>query len=137
VRWQVLRTPLAGQLALAAAVGGGCAAAAAVRSSWGAWAIAPPLLGMAAAARSEARARNALVVPRALAVLGCVALALRWVAPPGAVLVGLFALGGLCAALPGAVARGAGEMERPVASSLAWSALALGAGAGLALSALA
>ena len=137
LRWQVLRTPLAGQLALAAAVGGGCAAAAAVRSSWGAWAIAPPLLGMAAAARSEARARNALVTPRVLATLGCVALALRWVAPPGAVLVGLFVLGGFCAALPGAVARGAGEMERPVASSLAWSALALGAGAGLALSALA
>ncbi|HKC58822.1 MAG TPA: hypothetical protein VKB92_01945 [Myxococcales bacterium] len=137
VRLQVLRTPLAGHLALAAAVGGGCAAAAAVRSSWGLWAVLPPLLGMAAAARGEAAARNALVVPRALAVIGGVGLVLRQVAPPAAIGVGLFALGGLCAALPGAVARGAGEMERPVASSLAWSALALGAGAGLACSALA
>ena len=53
------------------------------------------------------------------------------------VAVGLFALGGFCAALPGAAARGAGEMERPIASSLAWTALALGAGVGLACSALA
>ncbi|TMB08525.1 MAG: hypothetical protein E6J64_01550 [Deltaproteobacteria bacterium] len=137
VRLQVLRAPLAGQLALLAAVGGGCAAAAAVRSSWGWWSLLPPSLGMAAAARSEAAARNALIVPRALAVLGALALALRQVAPPAAVAVGLFALGGLCAALPGAAARGAGEMERPVASSLAWTALALGAGVGLACSALA
>jgi len=137
VRLQVLRTPLAGQLALLAAAGGGCAAAAAVRSSWGWWSLLPPVLGMAVAARSEASARNALVVPRALAVLGAAALALRQVAPPAAVAVGLFALGGFCAALPGAAARGAGEMERPVASSLAWTALALGAGVGLACSALA
>jgi hypothetical protein len=137
VRLRILRTPLAGQLALAAAVGGGCAAAAAVRSSWGLWAVLPPLLGMAAAARGEAASRNALVVPRVLALLGGTALALRQFAPPAAVGAGLFALGGLCAAVPGAVARGAGEMERAVASSLAWSALSLGAGAGLACSALA
>jgi hypothetical protein len=92
---------------------------------------------MALAARSEASARNALVVPRTLAVLGAAALALRQVAPPAAVAVGLFALGGFCSALPGAAARGAGEMERPVASSLAWTALAVGAGVGLACSALA
>jgi hypothetical protein len=137
VRLQILRTPLVGQLALLAAAGGGCAAAAAVRSSWGWWAVLPPLLGMAAAARGEAAARNALIVPRLLAGLGVVALALRQVAPPAAIGAGLFVLGGLCAALPGAVALGAGEMERPVASSLAWSALALGAGVGLACSALA
>ena len=136
VRFQVLRTPLAGQLALLAAVGGGCAAAAAVRSSWGWWSLLPPILGMAAAARTEAAARNALVVPRALALVGALALALRHAAPPAAVAVGLFALGGFCAALPGAAARGAGEMERPLASSLAFSALALGAGVGLACSAL-
>ena len=137
LRLQILRTPLARQLALVAAAGGGCAAAAAVRSSWGWWAVLPPLLGMAVAARAEAAARNALVIPRLLAAAGVLALALRLVAPPAAVGVGLFALGGLCAALPGAVARAAGEMERAVASSLAWSALALGAGVGLACSALA
>jgi hypothetical protein len=92
---------------------------------------------MAAAARAEGAARNALIVPRALAVFGAVALALRHFAPPAAVGLGLFALGGLCAALPAAVARAAGEMERPLASSLAWSALALGAGIGLACSAAA
>ena len=137
MRLQILRTPLAGQLALAAAAGSGCAAAAAVRSSWGLWAVLPPILGMAAAARGEAAARNALVVPRVLALMGGAALVLRQFAPPAAVGAGLFALGGLCAAVPGAAARGAGEMERAVASSLAWSALAVGAGAGLACSALA
>jgi len=137
VRLQILRTPLAGHLALAAAAGGACAAAAAVRSSWGLWAALPPLLGMVAAARGESAARNALVVPRALAAMAAASLVLRLFAPPAAVGVGLFALGGLCAALPGAVARDAGEMERAVASSLAFSALALGAGAGLACSALA
>jgi len=136
-RLRISRTPLAAQLALAAAAGGGMAAAGAVRSSWGLWAVLPPLLGMAAAARAEAVARNALVVPRVLALAGAAALVLRQFAPPAAALAGLFALGGLCAALPGAVARRAGEMERAVASSLAWSALALGAGAGLACSALA
>jgi hypothetical protein len=137
VRWRALCTPLAGQLALLAVAGGAFAAAAAVRSKWGWWAIAAPLLGMAAAARAEVAARNALVVPRALFALGAVALGLRYVAPPAAVALGLFALGGFCSALPGAVARGAGEMERPVASSWSWSALALGAGIGLAWSGLA
>ncbi|HYV66433.1 MAG TPA: hypothetical protein VE964_09335, partial [Myxococcales bacterium] len=90
-----------------------------------------------AAARGEAAARNAPIVPWALVAIGAAALALRQVAPPAAALAGLFALGGLCSAVPGAVARGAGEMERPVASSLAFSALAWGAGVGLACSALA
>jgi hypothetical protein len=137
LRLRVLKTPLAAQLALLALAAGGCAAAASVRSSWGLWAALPPLLGMAAAARAEGAAGNALIVPRGIAVLGAVALALRQFAPPAAVGLGLFALGGLCAALPAAVARAAGEMERPVASSLAWSALALGAGIGLACSAAA
>ena len=97
--------------------------------------IAAPLLGMATAARAEVVARNALVVPRVLAAIALVACALRWVAPTAAIAAGLFALGAFCAAIPGAVARGAGEMERPVASSLGFSALALGAGAGLAWSA--
>ena len=135
MRWRVLRTPLGGQLALLAAAGAGLAAPAAVRSTWGWWAVAAPLLGMAAAARAEIAARNALIVPRSLFALGAVALALRSVAPPAAMAIGLFVLGGFCSALPAAVARGAGEMERPMASSWAWSALALGAGVGLAWSA--
>jgi len=134
LRWQVLRSPLAAQLTVLAAAGGALAAAAAARSrAW--WMIAAPLLGMATAARAEVVARNALVVPRVLAAIALVACALRWVAPTAAIAAGLFALGAFCAAIPGAVARGAGEMERPVASSLGFSALALGAGAGLAWSA--
>ena len=45
----------------------------------------------------------------------------------------LLALGALFVAIPASVARGAGEMERPVASSLAWSALGLGAAVGAVL----
>jgi hypothetical protein len=135
IRLRVFRAPLPGQLALLVAAGSGLGAAAAVRSTWGWWAVAPPLLGMAAAARVESGAPNALVVPRALFVLGGAALALRFVAPPAAAGIGLFVLGGFCSAGPSAVARGAGEMDRPVASSWAWSALALGAGLGLAWSA--
>jgi hypothetical protein len=133
LRFQVLRTPLAAQLALLTASGGALAAAASARSR-GWWMFAPPLFGMAAAARAEAAARNALVVPRVLALVACIAFALRWVAPSGAIVLGLFTLGAFCSAVPGAVARGAGEMERPVASSFGFSALALGAGAGLAWS---
>jgi len=137
MRWRVLRTALGGQLALLAGAGAGLAAAAAVRSTWGWWAVAVPLLGMAAAARAEVAARNALVVPRVLFVLGALAAVLRSIAPPAAVALGLFVLGAFCSVVPAAVARGAGEMERPIASSWAWSALALGAGVGLAWSALA
>jgi hypothetical protein len=134
VRLEVLRTPHAGQIALLAAFGGALAAAAGARSR-GWWMLAAPLLGMAAAARGEAVARNALVVPRVLALVACAAFALRWIAPSVAIALGLFTLGAFCSAIPGAVARGAGEMERPVASSLGFSALALGAGLGLAWSA--
>src|SRR5262245_35232844 len=94
VRLQVLRTPLAGRLALLAAAGGGCAAAAAVRSSWGVWALVPPLLGMAAAARGEAAARNAPIVPWALVAIGAAALARQ----------GRRRRRDLCSAVPGAVA---------------------------------
>jgi hypothetical protein len=45
--------------------------------------------------------------------------------------LGPLALGAAATLLPASVARGAGEMERPVASSLAWMALALGAGLAL------
>jgi hypothetical protein len=36
-------------------------------------------------------------------------------------------MGAIFAAIPAAVARGAGELERPLVSSLAWSALIAGA----------
>jgi hypothetical protein len=84
-----------------------------------------PLAGMAIAARADPHLPNAIVLPRAalaVAVLG-------WFAPP----LRLLALGALFAAVPASVARGAGEMERPVASSLAWSALAAGAAVGAVL----
>src|SRR5204862_4067385 len=91
---------------------------------YGTWtALLLPLLGMAAAARADPHLKNAVVLPRAvlaLAVLG-------WVLPP----LRLLAAGALFAAIPASVARGAGELERPIASSLAWSALAAGAAVGV------
>ncbi len=138
IRLRVLRTPLAAQLAAFTALAAGFAAAASVRfAAWRWVAFVPPLAGMAAAARSESFARNALVVPRALAAVGAAALALRWVSPAASAAVALLTLGALCSAIPAAVARGSGEMERPVAASIAWSALAAGAGVGLACSAAA
>ena len=135
LRATVLRTPLAAQVSLVALAAGGLSAAASVRSGLGWLALLPPLAGMFAAARLEPAMRNALIVPRALAALSGAALALRfWSAPAGGAL-GLFVLGACCSALPAAVARGSGEMERPVASSLAWSALAAGATLGLACAA--
>ncbi len=84
-----------------------------------------PLLGMAIAARLDPLLPNAVVLPRAAAALAAVGL----FAPP----LRLVAIGALFAAIPAAVARGAGEMERPLASSLAWSALAAGAAIGAVL----
>jgi hypothetical protein len=92
---------------------------------------------MMIAARAEPAARNAVVVPAATAALAACAAALRWSGflPAAAGLLALAALGAAATALPAAVARGAGEMERPVVSSLAWSALALGAGLACAVAA--
>jgi hypothetical protein len=84
-----------------------------------------PLVGMALAARFESYTPNAVMFPRI--VLGVAALGL--LLPP----VRLLALGALFATLPASVARGAGEMERPLASSLAWSAMTLGAAVGAVL----
>jgi len=84
-----------------------------------------PLAGMAISARAEPHMPNAVLLPRI--ALGAAAAGLF---VPG---LGLLAMGVLFAALPASVARGAGEMERPVASSLAWSALALGAAVGAVL----
>ena len=98
------------------------------------WLVAAlPLAGMAVAARLEERARNAVLLPRGLLALAALSFALR---AHGGDLLSLFVLGGAAAALPAAVARGAGEMDRPLASSLAWMALALGAGAGACVAAL-
>ncbi len=88
---------------------------------------ASPLAGMALAARFERISANAIVLPQAalaLAILGW-SLAIWPIAMLG--------LGVLFAAIPAAVARGAGEMERPIASSLAWSALIAGAAVGAVL----
>lgn len=84
-----------------------------------------PLLGMVIAARADPHLPNAVILPRAAVVAA--ALGLLW---PH---LRLLALGALFAALPAAVARGAGEMERPLASSLAWSFLAAGAAVGAVL----
>ncbi|HWE25178.1 MAG TPA: hypothetical protein VG496_14660, partial [Myxococcales bacterium] len=70
MRLQVLRTPLAGRVALLALVAAAFGSAAAARSRTF-WMVAAPLAGMAVAARAEAVARNALVVPRLLAALAC------------------------------------------------------------------
>jgi hypothetical protein len=91
-----------------------------------AWAaLLLPLAGMAIAARLEPLLPNAVILPRAALVAA--ALGLIW--PP----LRLLAIGALFAAIPASVARGAGEMERPIASSLAWSALAAGAAVGAVL----
>jgi len=84
-----------------------------------------PLAGMAIFARLEPRMPSAVLLPRIAVGLAAVGLFL----PP----VRLLAMGALFAAVPASVARGAGEMDRPLASSLAWSALALGAAVGAVL----
>jgi hypothetical protein len=53
-----------------------------------------------------------------------------WAAAAG--LCALAVLGAAASALPASVARGAGEMERPILSSLIFAALSLGAGLALA-----
>ena len=68
---------------------------------------------------------NAAWLPRLALVL---ALAGLFWAP-----LGLFALGAMFAAIPAAVVGGVGEMERPLVSSLAWSALIAGAALGAVL----
>jgi hypothetical protein len=83
--------------------------------------IALPLAGMALASRLEAYVPNAIALPRLIALIAGLGAVLGW---PG---LQSFALGAMFAALPAAVARGAGEMERPLVSSVAWSALTAGA----------
>ena len=89
--------------------------------------IAAPVAGMAVVARVETFVRNAIVLPRAAAGLAVFGIYLSlWP-------LSLFGMGMMLAAIPAAVARGAGEMERPIVSSLAWSTLTLGAAVGAVL----
>jgi hypothetical protein len=131
-----LSTTLSAQLCIAAAACGALAGPASALSRFGAhpgpalprWSAALlPLLGMALAARLESRMPNALWLPRAAVVLALVGNVL------GSRPLLALSLGVMFAASPAAVARGAGEMERPVASSLAWSALIAGAALGAVL----
>jgi len=134
-----LRTPLAAQLSLLALACAGLAmnALAGVPvptpgalepiavSRW--VPLALPLAGMVLASRVEPFLPNAIVLPRGAAVLALAGWAFSFWP------VGALAMGAMFAAIPAAVARGAGEMERPLVSSLAWSALILGAAIGAVL----
>jgi len=124
VRLQVLRSPFCIQLAPLAFAAG-------LFGMLSRWPLQPlaavlwPLAVMAVAARLEPRMPNAAVLPR----LAALTAAVGWFSPP----LRLLGLGAMFAAIPAAVARGSGEMERPVASSLLWSALAAGAAVGAVL----
>jgi hypothetical protein len=67
-------------------------------------------------------------LPSALAACAVVCAAVRWdgrwvpVAGTGALLL----FGAAASALPASVAKGSGELERPVISSLTWGALSFG-----------
>jgi hypothetical protein len=92
------------------------------------WALAAmPLLGMALAARLEPLMPNAVWLPR-IATLIAAASFFASFQPAG-----IFALGMMLAALPSAVARAGAEMERPLLSSVTWSALTAGAALGAVL----
>jgi len=125
--WAALRNPLVWQLVLAAGVCGLALTKKNFFFSVPAW--TPPgwgaglwlALGMIAAARLEPYMPHAIALPRMAALLGVIGRIAAW--PP----LSLLAMGGMFAAIPAAVLRGAGEMERPLASSLAWSALVAGA----------
>jgi hypothetical protein len=83
-----------------------------------------PLAGMVVAARVERFLPNAIWLAQLATLLALAATLFGW--HP---LVG-FAVGAMFVAIPACVARAAGEMERPLVSSLAWSALTAGAALG-------
>jgi hypothetical protein len=128
--WAALRNPLVWQLVLAAGVCGlaltkknfffSALAGTPLGSGAGLWLA----LGMIAAARLEPYMPHAIALPRIAALLGVIGRVAAW--PP----LSLLAMGAMFAVVPAAVARGAGEMERPLASSLAWMALTAGAALG-------
>jgi len=120
---------------LAFAIGALASAALAGSSISRGAAIAAPLAGMWIAARLDPRTPNAVILPRSLFVLAAACAVVRsarlW--PLAAGPAALLLLGAAASALPASVARGSGEMERPLVSSLVWSALSLGAGLALAV----
>jgi hypothetical protein len=122
---RVLQSPFASQLVALAFFGAFLAMQPLAKPIPGWAALLLPLAGMAIFARLEPRMPNAVLLPRMALGLAAVGLFV----PP----VRLLAMGTLFAAIPASVARGAGEMDRPLASSLAWSALALGAAVGAVL----
>ena len=75
------------------------------------------------------------MLPRALVVFAALCALARGIGwwPSAAAAGGLVALGAAASALPASVARGTGELERPIVSSLVWSAFSLGAALALAL----
>jgi hypothetical protein len=122
---RVLQSPLGSQLVALVFFGAFLATQPLAKPLPGWAALLLPLAGMAIFARLEPRMPNAVLLPRMALGLAAVGLFV----PP----VRLLAMGTLFAAIPASVARGAGEMDRPLASSLAWSALALGAAVGAVL----
>jgi hypothetical protein len=80
---------------------------------------------MFAAARGERWMPNAVWLPRIAVLLAAAGSLFAPLRP--------LAMGAMLATVPASVARGAGEMERPVASSLAWIALFTGAAVGAVL----
>jgi hypothetical protein len=129
LRIAAARSPLGARIQFLACTLGAFAAAALVRSEVPRWpAAAAPILGMWIAARIDPRTRNAVVLPSVLAACAVVCAAVRWdgrwvsVAGTGALLL----FGAAASALPASVAKGSGELERPVISSLTWGALSFG-----------
>jgi hypothetical protein len=136
LRVAVARTPFGTHGSVLAFAIGGLAAAALVEMALPRWAaIAAPLAGMWIAARVDPRTPNAVFLPRVLVGLAALCAIARasgqW--PSAAASGGLLVLGAAASALPASVLRGSGEMERPIVSSLVWSAFSLGAALALAL----
>jgi hypothetical protein len=122
-----LRTPMGAQLSAMAFVAGALCLFHGVAPMSTALALLAPLAGMILASRLEPRLPNAILLPRLVTLLALAAAIAGW--QP----LRLFALGAMFAAIPASVTRGAGEMERPIVSSIAWSALVAGAALGAVL----
>jgi len=136
LRAAAARTPFGAQGTILAFVIGGLGAASLVEPTLPRWAaIVAPIAGMLLAARIDPRTRNAVILPRALVVMAALCAVTRAIGqwPSAAEAAGLVVLGAAASALPASVARGSGELERPIVSGLVWSAFSLGAGLALAL----
>jgi hypothetical protein len=94
------------------------------------WLLAP-LAGMAVFAQIDSRVPDRALALRLAAALAVAAFVSAPEGPEGlGGTLALLALGGAAAALPATIIREAAEMERAPASSAAWIALTVGAGAG-------